>query len=248
VFFAQTDEIETYLHRHPGAFVLKAPYSSSGRGLVWLNENCLCDNIRNQIKGIIRKQGAISLEHRLDKVVDFALQFYSGGDGNLSYEGLSVFATNRRGGYQGNSLQPQSALRKQLLDYTGEDELLRLQEATTQALRRIYANSYAGYIGVDMLIYQRADGSYGIHPCVEINLRCTMGILAIRLFANFLAPKAKASFNILYEKNPVEACKQHRQMEQANPPEIREGKLHKGYLSLCPVTEETNYLAYVLAE
>jgi hypothetical protein len=248
VFFSQLGEIETYLHRHFGSFVLKAPYSSSGRGLIWLNENGPGESERNRIKGILRKQGAISLEHRLNKVADFALEFCSDGNGNLSYEGLSVFATNKRGVYQGNRLQLQSALREQLLKYISEEELLCVQEATTQVLRRIYANSYAGYMGVDMLIYQRADGTYGINPCVEINLRYTMGILAIRLFANYLAPKASAFFNILYEKKPCCAYKRHRLMEQAHPPEIREGKLQKGYLSLCPVTEDSHYIAYTLAK
>jgi hypothetical protein len=248
VFFSHSDDVERYLHRHGGPFVLKAPYSSSGRGLIWLEENSLCESDRNRIKGILRKQGAISLEPRLNRVADFALQFCSDGKGSLSCKGLSVFATNRRGVYQGNRLQSPSALWALLLEYVGEAELLRVSEAVSQALRRIYAHAYAGYLGVDMLIYQAADGAYGIHPCVEVNLRYTMGMIAVRLAGNCLAPGVSALFNILYESAPRRAYEQHRLMEQSCPPEIREGKLQKGYLSLCPVGEDTHYTACILAE
>jgi hypothetical protein len=247
VFFTQSDDIEAYLRRQPGSFVLKAPYSSSGRGLIWLNENGFCESERNRTRGILRKQGAISLEHRLNKVADFALEFCSDGKGNLKYEGLSVFATDKRGGYKENRLQQQSALWEQLLEYIAGEELLRVQAATTQALRHIYASCYTGYMGVDMLIYQRPDETYGIHPCVEVNLRYTMGMAALRLFENHLAPHASARFTILYESAPCRAYEQHRRMTQLHPPEIRKGKLQKGYLSLCPVTEETHYLACILA-
>ena len=248
VFFSQPDETEAYLRRHPGLFVLKAPYSSSGRGLVWLNENGPGNSERNRIRGILHKQGAISLERQLNRVADFALEFSSDGKGNLSCEGLSVFDTHARGGYLGNRLQAPSALRKLLLAYAGEDELRRVQEAAGQALRQTYAYRYAGSMGVDMLIYQRADGSYGIHPCVEVNLRRTMGLLALRLFANYIDPAASARFTILHDSAPRRACEQHRLMEQAHPPEIREGRLQKGYLSLCPVAEDTHYIAAVMAE
>jgi hypothetical protein len=248
VFFSRPDEIESYLRRHPGSFVLKAPYSSSGRGLIWLNENRPDHSDWNRIKGILRKQGAAGLERKLNKTLDFALEFASDGKGNLRYEGLSVFDTNTRGGYLGNRLQAQSDLRKLLLTYVGEEALLRVKEAAAQAIRRMYANCYAGYLGVDMLIYQREDGSCGVHPCVEINLRRTMGLLAIRLFANYVHPASSALFTVLHQSAPRLACERHRRMAQAHPPRIREGRLQKGYLSLCPVAEDTRYTAAILAE
>lgn len=248
VFFSRPDEIEAYLRSHPGPFVLKAPYSSSGRGLIWLNENRLDHSDRNRIKGVLRKQGAAGLERKLNKTLDFALEFASDGKGKLRYEGLSVFDTNTRGGYLGNRLQAQPDLRNLLLAYVAEEALLRVQEAASQAISRMYANRYAGYLGVDMLIYQREDGSYGVHPCVEINLRRTMGLLAVRLFANYVDPASSALFSVQHQSAPRLAYEQHRRMEQAHPPRIREGRLQKGYLSLCPVAEDAHYTAAILAQ
>ena len=41
---------------------------------------------------------------------------------------------------------------------------------------------YAGAFGIDMMVVRRDDGDgFWLHPCVEINLRRTMGHVAISL-------------------------------------------------------------------
>ncbi|MDR2118546.1 MAG: hypothetical protein LBP25_03305 [Tannerellaceae bacterium] len=246
VFFSEVEAIEAYLHRHPGSFVLKAPYSSSGRGLLWLEENRLRDTDRKRIKGILRTQGTISLEHILDKEVDFAFEFYSDGKGNVRYEGVSVFNTGTRGAYRGNKLQAQSALWGKLRTYTGEQTLQRIRQALTRVIAETLGTRYAGYIGVDMLVYREKE-SFAIHPCIEINLRYTMGMAAIRIFENCFDESAEGIFQILYEKNDGHAYGQHLLMENRYPPVLKNGKWQKGYLSLCPVTPDTHYTACILA-
>jgi hypothetical protein len=246
VFFSEWEAAEDWLQQHPGAFVLKTPYSSSGRGLLWLDENRLSDSDRKRIKGILRKQGSVSLERALDKVVDFAMEFYSDGRGNIRYEGLSLFETNSRGAYRGNRLQSQSAHEKELLKYAGKDTLNRIEQTVAHVLRDTFGARYTGYLGVDMLVY-RDEEAFGIHPCLEINLRYTMGMAAIRIFENYFGEGAEGIFNILYENDSRRAYGQHLLMEKAYPPVLKDGRLHEGYLSLCPVTEETHYIAYVLA-
>ncbi|MDR2809554.1 MAG: hypothetical protein LBB84_03230 [Tannerellaceae bacterium] len=246
VFFSETEEIETYLHRHTGSFVLKTPYSSSGRGLLWLEGNRLNDNDRRRIKRILQKQKTLSLERVLDKELDFALEFYSDGKGNIRYEGISLFNTNSRGAYQGNKLQAQSALRERLSACVGEEEPNNIRQAVAHALSHTFGIRHTGYIGVDMLVYKENE-SFRIHPCVEINLRYTMGMAAIRIFENYFDKNATGLLHILYEKETGRAYEQHRRMEKTYPPIHENGKLQKGYLSLCPVTEDTNYIAYILA-
>jgi hypothetical protein len=246
-FFSQPEEIEDYLRRHTGAFILKSPYSSSGRGLIRLNEKRLNDSERKRINGLLRKQHTVSLEQALDKVTDFAMEFYSDGKGNLRYEGLSVFLTSQRGAYRGNRLQTQSALREHILQYAGEGMLNDIGQAVSRALCHTFASLYAGYLGVDMLVYKDRE-SFGIHPCVEINLRCTMGLAAIRLFENHLDGNAEGFFSILYENAPHRAYEQHLMMSRMYPPTFRDGRLLKGYLSLCPVTARTHFTACILVK
>lgn len=245
-FCTKTEEIEKYLLLQNAPFVVKAPFSSSGRGLLWLHQRKLTEKDKNWIKGALHKQGSVSIECGLEKIQDFALEFFSDGQGAIRYEGLSVFGTEARGAYSGNILEHPEPMVKRLTRFVTEETFMQVREAVTQALRDIYASVYTGYLGVDMLIYKQKDGSYAIHPCVEINMRYTMGMVALRLFQKYLSPYAIGDFRISYEGSPGKAYQQHQFMKKAYPLKIENGKMTEGYLSLCPVTKDTQYRAYIL--
>ena len=245
-FCKKIREVEKYLILQNAPFVVKTPYSSSGRGLLWIPERKLTTKDRNWIEGAIAKQGIVSIECGLNKVQDLAMEFYSDGNGNVTYEGLSVFGTGEKGAYSGNVLGSQEYLSTPIKRWVGEDVYLQIQNAVTDALKRIYGNLYRGYLGVDMIIYKTKDGAHAIHPCIEINMRYTMGLVALRLSQKYLSPTAIGDFNITYENKDGEAYERHRFMKETYPLIIENGKIREGYLSLCPVTKETRYRAYML--
>lgn len=245
-FCKKIKEIEKYLILQNAPFVVKTPYSSSGRGLLWIPQRKLTTKDRTWIEGAINKQGSVSIECGLDKVQDFAMEFYSDGAGNVSYEGISVFGTERQGSYSGNILGNQEYLRRQITMRVGDDIYNQIQEAVTVALKSVYGHIYRGYLGVDMIVYKTSKGDYAIHPCIEINMRYTMGMVALRLSQKYLAPAAVGDFHITYESKNGEAYERHRFMKETYPLIIENGKIKEGYLSLCPVTKETRYRAYIL--
>lgn len=55
-------EVEKYLILQNAPFILKTPYSSSGRGLLWLPERKLTTKDRTWIEGALNKQGCVSIE------------------------------------------------------------------------------------------------------------------------------------------------------------------------------------------
>ena len=77
-------------------------------------------------------------------------------------------------------------------------------------------------------------------------MRYTMGMVALRISERFLSPHARGDMHITYENKTSEAYKHHCFMKKAYPLEIVNGKIKEGYLSLCPVTKETQYRAYIL--
>nr|WP_129730266.1 hypothetical protein [Parabacteroides goldsteinii] len=245
-FCKKIREVEKYLILQNAPFVLKTPYSSSGRGLHWLPERKLTPKDRTWIEGAINKQGTVSIECGLDKVQDFAMEFYSDGEGNVTYEGISVFGTERQGSYSGNMLGNQDYLCRQITHWVGEEVYSQIQNAVTEALKNVYGNIYRGYLGVDMIVYKTSKGAYAIHPCIEINMRYTMGMVALRLSQKYLAPTAVGDFHVTYENKDGEAYERHRFMKETYPLIIEDGKIKEGYLSLCPVTKETRYRAYIL--
>lgn len=157
---------------------LKHPYSSSGRGVellrLPLNE---ADSTR------LERYERISLEPGLDKLQDYALLFYMDEEA-VSAIGYSKFltASNRETTYAGNILDPQQGIATELSLLLGSSEALEnLQEQLKTYLWQRIGRQYNGYIGVDIMSYRDNSGMVRLHPCIEINLRCTMGILALYL-------------------------------------------------------------------
>ena len=130
--------------------------------------------------------------------------------------------------------------------FTGEETYSRIQEAVRTVLQEVYGSTYAGCIGVDMLVYRQKDGSFAIHPCIEINMRYTMGMVALRLFQHYVVPRAVGDYRVSYEKEAGEALEKHRLMSETYPLRLANGRIQEGYLSLCPVTKDTHYRAYLL--
>lgn len=245
-FCTKIREIEKYMILCNAPFILKTPYSSSGRGLLWEDKRKLDTKTRNWIEGAFNKQGTVSIECGLDKIQDFAMEFYSDGQGEVRYEGLSVFNTEERGSYTGNVLEEQGTMLQRVTRLTGEETYTRIQEAVRSVLRETYGSIYTGYLGVDMLVYKQRDGSFAIHPCVEINMRYTMGMVALRLYQKHIAAGAVGNFQVSFDKVAGEAYDKHQFMTATYPLLIENGKIKEGYLSLCPVTKETHYRAYLL--
>ncbi len=246
-FCNHIEEIKAYLQHNEAPFVIKTPYSSSGRGVQWIHSHTLSEMDQKWILGALTKQGTVSIEQGLCNQQDFAMEFYSDGEGMVQYQGLSIFQTEKGSAYSGNRLQRQEKMEDILTQWVSKEKLQKVKEAVTQVLKESYGSLYSGYMGVDMLIYQTADQQYAIHPCVEINMRYTMGMVALQLFRRLLAPNATGSYHIVYHKQKGDAYKQHLLLQQTQPLQITaDGRIEKGYLSLCPITPATHYRAYIL--
>lgn len=245
-FCTKLRDVEKYLMLCNAPFVLKTPYSSSGRGLHWLEKRKLVEKDKVWINGAISKQGMVSIECGLDKVQDFAIEFYSDGRGHIRYEGLSLFSTEDKGSYSGNVLGSQENMKSRLTQHVGEEYFQRMQDAVIQVLQEAYGSIYAGYLGVDMLIYKDKNGVCAVHPFIEINMRYTMGMVALRLFHKYIEPSVVGDFRVAYDGKPGEAYNNHCFMKKSYPLQMKNGKIVEGYLSLCPVTKETHYRAYIL--
>jgi hypothetical protein len=244
-FCSTVDEIRQFIATCPPPCLLKMPYSCSGRGLHWLWNKNPDESALRWIGGALKKQGEISIEQALDKVCDFAMEFESDGNGHVDYKGLSVFDTLPKGPFSSCMTAGQETLEKQLLAYVSGDRLREVQAAVTTALTEMAGAVYRGYLGVDMLVY-RQDGAFLIHPVIELNLRYTMGLVALQLSRRLVHPSAQGRLVIACESSRGTAYASHLQMGKMYPLQLADRKIRSGYFSLCPVTTETQYRAYLL--
>lgn len=159
-------------------FVLKSPWSSSGRG-VRLITHGVDFALEKWARGVIRLQGAIMIEPLYEKVIDFGAEFISCND-KVKFVGLSIFQT-LKGTYEGNLLESEHQKETFLSQWISIDFLHAIIQKLCLILSRDVAQWYEGCIGVDMMIVNTGEHT-ALHPCVEINLRRTMGHVAIALY------------------------------------------------------------------
>ena len=164
-----------------GRVVVKAPWSSSGRGIRFV-DTVLDDYQSRWLQNVLTRQGAVVVEPYYDKVKDFAMEFESDGCGSVTCLGLSLFHTSN-GAYTGNILADEEEKREMISRYVPVDLLDSVQLSICQLLGPVFRGRYQGPFGVDMMIVngKMSNGKFLLHPCVEINLRRTMGHVAIAL-------------------------------------------------------------------
>lgn len=246
-FYDNLADIESVVDKSNVQYLAKAPYSSSGRGLLWLPVTGLTRTERQILHGILKKQGVVSVERVLDKQTDFAMEFMCDGMGGISFEGYSLFKTNGKGAYSGNYIGGQDYIKNQLIRYLPSSLLEDIKNVLTEILREKYALLYKGCIGIDMLVYREND-RYLLHPCLEINMRYNMGYLALKLYENHILSSSYGQFNLVFSAIEGSIFNQHQQMQQSYPSLFENKRLKKGYLPLCPVNENSKYWAYILIE
>ena len=179
-FCRTTDEVQNYVKNYESV-LYKAPWSCSGRGVFSFG--------LDRVRKIIREQGGIAVEPFFAHEQDFAMEFYCRADA-VVYEGLSVFRTDAAGHYLGNLLDDQARLQTHLK--VAPEHLTLVRKQLEKALEKLLIGKYIGPVGVDMMIARQK-----IHPCVEINLRNTMGRCALFIYK----AKPRPGFFSLLNKN-----------------------------------------------
>lgn len=187
-----------------GSIVVKAPWSSSGRGVRYADGG-IDGAKRAWIEKTIARQGHVMAEPHYNKVCDFALEFVAGSDGSVEYRGLSVFhAVN--GQYTGNVIAPEANKEERLGRYVRKPLLEALAGRLEGVLGEMLGKAYRGPLGVDMMVVADGNGRLLVDPCVEINVRRTMGHVALSLaekdfrFASMMSIVHKVNYELRLDR------------------------------------------------
>ena len=234
-YLTEIQEIENYVQRKKDV-IFKSPYSGNGRGHLYAHGTTNPTLLR-QCGGVLKRQGGILAEKQYTVVQDFAMEFEC-RNGEVVFRGYSLFKTEHYG-YGGNLLMPDSAILLALSHYVDIEELATAKSLVSDFLQKEIAPHYEGDAGVDMFVYQE-DGTYKLHPFVEVNLRKTMGLAAHDIYSKYCHPEARGTFRIA--RGEVETC--HGASPQAGM-QLRDGLWWSGTMALNPVTEGTEYAVMV---
>jgi len=224
--------------------VIKSPWSSSGRGLQVLRKAFINKSVEQALGGVLKTQGYVMVEALVNKQLDFSVQFYADGKGNLEFLGFAFFDTNDNGQYQANYL----GYTPDIFDKTlSQEEQEKLAYGLNEALKaNQIPQEYCGYLGIDCLLFLDSDGKTRIHPCLEINLRYNMGTIALKLNP-YLHSESKGSFNIFADAKS-DFVSLNKKMSREYPFEMKDGKWYKGYLPLTSPNQDKVFGAYILLD
>lgn len=228
-------EIDEALSRC-SVYVLKALWSSSGRGVMML-QSVGSEQSRKLCSSFLKHGGGLVIEPQYDKVQDFAMEFWSDGKGSVTFAGLSFFNAEY-GRYASNWVAPQPVIRDRIkIDNV---VLGKVQHHLEKVLSLEIGNSYTGPLGVDMMVVHH-EGKLKVHPCVEINLRRNMGWVVLSVYERLLHPDAQGLLVTDYQQ-PGLIFEDHQHRE---PAVFENGRMKSGYLALTPVFPETQFRIYL---
>ena len=155
----------------------------------------------------MEKQGSLIVEQLQNPVLNVGIQMHI-SQGKAALENYSIFETCRCA-YKDNLLVSDDYVRRQCGLYLPEGLLDMVCEAIAGYLEQSEFRHYSGYLGVDTYVLRTGEGTYMLRPCVEINLRMTMGIVASRVYNHFKDRFADGEYlmETVYEPTP-EALRQ----------------------------------------
>ena len=158
-----------------GDVFVKSPWSSSGRGVLHGHADAPTQLLR-RCENAIATQGSVMIERAHKKILLFAILSRASA-GKVTSEGLSLFFNVRDGAYGGNMLASDAEIaahiRRLLPDFDPE----LLGGIMCRVLETLIDGSYTGPLGIDMMVAEENGNTYLV-PCVELNLRATMGCVA----------------------------------------------------------------------
>lgn len=197
IYLANLQEVFDYVQKQDfnrQRFVLKTPWSSSGRGLTLSHvpdaKGQLVPTSRQLMfrhaEATIRKMGGILAEDWVEeKQHDFALLFHASTQ-DVQFIGFSLFDNDESGSgttYRQGYLLSNETIRDRLaIEHEELESLISACTATlTQLLQPLLGHHWElGFLGIDMLSYRPKSESKAtpldVQP-VELNLRCTMGVV-----------------------------------------------------------------------
>lgn len=236
------DEVVRFLQQ-TGPSVLKSPLSSSGRGIQMIRSGKLNQTTSQWVKTVLKQTAYLTAEPLLNKKLDISFQFDISETGDVKYLGFVLFFTSTNGMYQGHLLNVP------LSDFTDQisEEILN---NTGNKLKQILAESdfdriYAGKLGIDSMLIEQ-DGEILIHPCLEINCRMTMGLLAMHL-SRFIHPETRGKFEIFSNRETLFSSFAE-EMKNQFPPTIRDGRFYSGFVPATESGANGHFGAYLILQ
>ena len=216
-----------------GQVLAKAAFSYAGRGHKRINRESPPETTRNWFANVIAGHGCVIVEPWLDRVADFSALYEMDAASRVELVGLTLMENDAAGRFLGTRVSPKwaSMLQPEVAAFLHREAnvMTWYQEKIPAAVQGLLSG-YVGPLGIDAMVYRHADGSLTLKHVVELNVRMTMGRVALELLRKS-APNHQGRFRII-RKGKAEAG----DLEFA-------GSLHGGKIALNEPARAREFIA-----
>jgi hypothetical protein len=181
------DSVRDFTRADGSDVLLKAPWSSAGRGHLKLLAGEWTDPASAWLEKVMVQQGGVVVEPWLERVLDFSAQYEVSKEG-IKLVGMTRVVNDAAGRYLGTFVHHKwtSGLAPDLTEFLfREADVMQLyKDELPKLLVGLLDENFRGNFGVDAMVYEGEDG-FTLRKVVEVNPRMTMGRAALELLKNF---------------------------------------------------------------
>ena len=192
VFCRTLEEVMTELSKglEKGDILMKAAYACAGRGHRKVCQGTAADTLRPWIEKVLLAHGGLIVEPWLERIVDFSSLYEIGMEDGSSeavakWAGMTRMENDAAGKFLGTIVNAKwgSDLDSDLREFLfREREVTQFYRRTLPKILPEVLPGYIGPVGVDAMVFRNSDGGYGLRHIVELNVRMTMGRVALELY------------------------------------------------------------------
>ncbi|RUM37605.1 MAG: hypothetical protein DSY57_03865 [Desulfobulbus sp.] len=188
-----------------GDVLIKAAYSCAGRGHRRIQVGETEGTYLPWLEKMMELHGGVAVEPWLERVCDFSVLYemrQEKGEGVVKWIGMTHMENDASGRFLGSVVFPKwtNGLDAEISEFLHREARVRelYRERVPEALAALLVG-YSGPVGVDAMVFRKADGSLGLRRVIELNVRMTMGRVALELQKKLPAAR-RGRFRILRKK------------------------------------------------
>jgi uncharacterized ferritin-like protein (DUF455 family) len=167
-----------------GDVLLKAPYDCAGRGHQRVKPDSSEQEIRRWITKMLTSHGGVVVEPWLDRVLDFSSLYEMTAPGEVKFIGMTEMENDAAGRFIGTHVYPKwgTGIPPEVAEFLfRKADVMTWYKVKIPSVLSELLEGYIGPVGVDAMVHRNADGSLALRHIIELNVRMTMGRVALEL-------------------------------------------------------------------
>ena len=167
-----------------GDVLLKSAFACAGRGHKRVTPSCPDAEVRAWLEKMLSSHAGIVVEPWLERVLDFSSLYEISAEGEVKYIGMTEIENDSAGRFLGTKVFSKwgSGIEPTVAEFLFREAGVmswyrsKIPDALSELL-----SGYVGPVGVDAMVYRKPDGVLALRHVIELNVRMTMGRVALEL-------------------------------------------------------------------